>query len=61
MVEGWSWVPPGLAAARVPDYMAGLPGEKVPRPGTAGQQYRERQLELQLPKQVGNIRTTNLS
>ena len=52
MVEGYSWVPPGLTGTRVEEYMRQLPQEKVPKlGGSHGERYRERQLQLQLPKQ----------
>jgi len=51
MVEGYSWVPPGLPQPRVQEYMRQLPAGKVPRIGSDGEHYRERQLSLQLPRQ----------
>jgi hypothetical protein len=51
MVEGYTWVPPGLSHNRVEEYMRQLPVEKVPKVGTVGERYRDRQLNLQLPKQ----------
>ena len=51
MVEGYTWVPPGLSPNRVEEYMRQLPVEKVPKVGSVGERYRDRQLNLQLPKQ----------
>lgn len=51
MVEGYTWVPPGLSPNRVEEYMRQLPPEKVPKVGSVGERYRDRQLNLQLPKQ----------
>ncbi|XP_023341603.1 protein espinas [Eurytemora carolleeae] len=50
MNEEYSWVPPGLSQSRIEEYMKQLPIKKVPRIGTDGEKYRERQLSLQLPK-----------
>ncbi|XP_076372545.1 four and a half LIM domains protein 2-like isoform X4 [Tachypleus tridentatus] len=47
----YSWVPPGLSKAKVEEYFAQLPNHKVPRVGTIGEKYRDKQLILQLPKQ----------
>ena len=70
MVEGYTWVPPGLSPSRVEEYMRQIPVEKVPKVGSVGERYvmstylatinsdtdtfsryRDRQLNLQLPKQ----------
>ena len=37
MVEGYTWVPPGLSPSRVEEYMRQIPVEKVPRVGTVGE------------------------
>ncbi|KAL1437613.1 hypothetical protein MTO96_048763 [Rhipicephalus appendiculatus] len=49
--EGYSWVPPGLSSAKIEEYFAQLPNHKVPRLGSPGEKYRDRQLIVQLPKQ----------
>ncbi|CAN7982529.1 unnamed protein product, partial [Ixodes pacificus] len=49
--EGYSWVPPGLSSAKIEEYFSQLPNHKVPRLGTPGEKYRDRQLIVQLPKQ----------
>ncbi|XP_076331853.1 four and a half LIM domains protein 3-like isoform X3 [Tachypleus tridentatus] len=49
--EGYSWCPPGLSSDKVEEYFAQLPNHKVPRLGTPGEKYRDKQLMLQLPKQ----------
>jgi len=36
---------------QIEEYMAQLPNHKVPRVGTSGEKYREKQLMLQLPRQ----------
>ena len=52
MGEGYSWVPPGLSQSKIEEYMKQLPPDKVPKlGGSHGERYRERQLQLQLPKQ----------
>ena len=37
MVEGYTWVPPGLSPSRVEEYMRQIPVDKVPRVGTVGE------------------------
>ncbi|KAG8198196.1 hypothetical protein JTE90_015294 [Oedothorax gibbosus] len=49
--EGYSWVPPGISSQKIDDYFLQLPSQLVPRLGTPGEKYRDRQLILQLPKQ----------
>ncbi|XP_067119116.1 prickle planar cell polarity protein 3-A-like isoform X2 [Centruroides vittatus] len=49
--NGHSWVPPGLSTDKIEEYFAQLPNHKVPRLGTPGEKYREKQLIIQLPKQ----------
>ncbi|XP_067136698.1 four and a half LIM domains protein 2-like [Centruroides vittatus] len=49
--EGYSWVPPGLAADKIQSYFARIPSGKVPKSGTPGEKYREKQLIIQLPDQ----------
>ncbi|XP_064489395.1 prickle planar cell polarity protein 3-A-like isoform X3 [Ornithodoros turicata] len=49
--EGYSWVPPGLSSSKIEEYFAQLPNHKVPRLGTPGEKYRDKQLIVQLPKQ----------
>lgn len=49
---GYAWVPPGvLTSAKVQKYFDGLPSEKVPKVGATGEQFRDKQLAYQLPKQ----------
>ncbi|GFQ75081.1 protein espinas [Trichonephila clavata] len=47
----YAWTPPGLPADKIDEYFAQLPNNKVPRWKSPGEQYREKQLVLQLPKQ----------
>ncbi|XP_059483861.1 prickle planar cell polarity protein 3-A isoform X1 [Neocloeon triangulifer] len=49
--QGYSWIPGGLSPLLVQKYFTSLPSSKVPKLGTAGERYRDRQLLLQLPKQ----------
>ncbi|XP_076281327.1 four and a half LIM domains protein limpet isoform X4 [Lasioglossum baleicum] len=49
--KGLAWAPPGLPAHKVDEYFAMLPEISVPRLGTPGERYRDRQLAIQLPKQ----------
>ncbi|KAF4532399.1 hypothetical protein B566_EDAN003851, partial [Ephemera danica] len=49
--EGYSWVPGGLNSDKIEEYFGGLPSAKVPRLGSAGERYRDKQLMVQLPKQ----------
>ncbi|XP_023708514.1 prickle planar cell polarity protein 3 isoform X4 [Cryptotermes secundus] len=49
--EGFSWVPPGLPSHKIEEYFQQLPPGKVPRLGSPGEKYRDKQLMLQLPKQ----------
>ncbi|XP_074604751.1 four and a half LIM domains protein limpet isoform X2 [Brevipalpus obovatus] len=48
---GYSWVPPGLDADQIEDYFSKLPRGKVPRIGTPGEEWRNRQLSIQIPQQ----------
>lgn len=48
-VEEYSWIPPGLTAARVRQYMNSLPEDKIPYVNSKGEKYRIRQLLYQLP------------
>lgn len=49
---GYAWVPPGIhTSAKVQKYFDGLPPEKVPKAGATGEQFRDKQLSYQLPKQ----------
>jgi len=49
---GYTWVPPGLlTSAKVQRYFDMLPQDKVPKIGSAGERYRDKQLVYQLPKQ----------
>ncbi|XP_076630715.1 four and a half LIM domains protein limpet isoform X2 [Colletes latitarsis] len=49
--KGLAWAPPGLPAHKVEEYFSMLPEISVPRLGTPGERYRDRQLAIQLPKQ----------
>ncbi|KAF6212014.1 hypothetical protein GE061_012532 [Apolygus lucorum] len=49
--QGLSWAPPGLPPYKVDQYYKCLPQDKVPKLGTSGEKYREKQLMIQLPKQ----------
>ncbi|OAD60539.1 hypothetical protein WN48_05056 [Eufriesea mexicana] len=49
--KGLAWAPPGLPAHKVEEYFSMLPVISVPRLGTHGERYRDRQLAIQLPKQ----------
>ncbi|KAL0266282.1 UNVERIFIED_CONTAM: hypothetical protein PYX00_008874 [Menopon gallinae] len=49
--EGYSWVPPGLPSHKIAEYFQQLPSFKVPRLGSSGEKYRDKQLMIQLPKQ----------
>ncbi|XP_065331707.1 four and a half LIM domains protein 2 isoform X3 [Cloeon dipterum] len=49
--QGYSWIPGGLTPNYVQKYFSTLPASKVPKLGTPGERYRDRQLLLQLPKQ----------
>ncbi|XP_075232742.1 four and a half LIM domains protein limpet isoform X6 [Lycorma delicatula] len=51
VLEGYTWVPPGLSSRKIEQYFWQLPHGKVPRVGTSGEQYRRKQIMLQLPKQ----------
>lgn len=49
---GYSWVPPSiLTSNKIQRYFDSLPEEKVPKIGTTGDRYRDKQLAYQLPKQ----------
>ena len=43
-VEGYSWIPTGIPAGRVEEWMKLLPDNKVPKLGGPGESYRETQL-----------------
>ncbi|XP_046664636.1 four and a half LIM domains protein 3 isoform X3 [Homalodisca vitripennis] len=49
--EGYAWVPPGLPSYKIEQYFRNVPAAKVPKLGTAGEKYRDKQLVIQLPKQ----------
>uniref|UniRef100_A0A0K8TEX0 Four and a half LIM domains protein 2 n=1 Tax=Lygus hesperus TaxID=30085 RepID=A0A0K8TEX0_LYGHE len=49
--QGLAWAPPGLPPYKVDQYFKCLPQDKVPKLGTSGEKYREKQLMIQLPKQ----------
>jgi prickle len=49
---GYTWVPSGiLTSAKIQRYFESLPPEKVPKLGTSGDKWRDKQLAFQLPKQ----------
>ncbi|XP_014242506.1 prickle planar cell polarity protein 3-A isoform X4 [Cimex lectularius] len=49
--QGLAWAPPGLPPYKVDQYFKCLPSDKVPKLGSPGEKYREKQLMIQLPKQ----------
>ncbi|EEB12482.1 prickle, putative [Pediculus humanus corporis] len=49
--EGYAWVPSGLPSHKISEYFQQIPSSKVPRLGSPGEKYRDKQLILQLPKQ----------
>ncbi|XP_067133166.1 four and a half LIM domains protein 2-like [Centruroides vittatus] len=49
--EGYSWVPSDLSPHEIQLYFMQIPSERVPRIGTSGEKYREKQIIKQLPKQ----------
>ncbi|XP_067131736.1 four and a half LIM domains protein 2-like [Centruroides vittatus] len=49
--EWYSWVPSELSPDKIQLYFTQIPCEKVPRIGTSGEKYREKQIITQLPKQ----------
>ncbi|KAK6620564.1 hypothetical protein RUM43_010856 [Polyplax serrata] len=49
--EGYAWVPSGLPSYKISEYFQQIPSSKVPRLGSSGEKYRDKQLILQLPKQ----------
>lgn len=49
---GYTWTPPGiLTSNKIQRYFDLLPPDKVPKLGTPGEKYRDKQLALQLPRQ----------
>ncbi|XP_033224014.1 protein prickle-like isoform X3 [Belonocnema kinseyi] len=48
-LEEYTWVPPGLRPDQVHLYFSGLPEDKIPYVGSAGERERVRQLLQQLP------------
>lgn len=49
---GYTWVPPGLlTSAKIQRFFDSLPQEKIPKIGSSGERYRDKQLAYQLPKQ----------
>ncbi|XP_054014790.1 zinc finger CCCH domain-containing protein 13-like isoform X2 [Hylaeus anthracinus] len=49
--KGLAWAPPRISLLQVEEYFSMLPEISVPRLGTPGERYRDRQLAIQLPKQ----------
>jgi len=48
---GFAWLPPGLPMSRLDEWASLFPLNKLPKLGTEGENYRLKQLVLQLPKQ----------
>ena len=49
---GFTWTPPGiLTSSKIQRYFDQLPQEKVPKIGSTGEKYRDKQLAHQLPRQ----------
>ncbi|KAL7048974.1 hypothetical protein ACKWTF_003557 [Chironomus riparius] len=49
---GYTWTPPGiLTSSKIQRYFDLLPQEKVPKIGSTGEKYRDKQLSCQLPRQ----------
>ncbi|KAG5677500.1 hypothetical protein PVAND_007257 [Polypedilum vanderplanki] len=49
---GYTWTPPGiLTSSKIQRYFDLLPQDKVPKCGSQGEKYREKQLSFQLPRQ----------
>lgn len=49
---GFTWTPPGiLTSSKIQRYFDQLPQEKVPKIGSTGEKYRDKQLAYQLPRQ----------
>ncbi|XP_051176204.1 protein prickle-like isoform X2 [Leptopilina boulardi] len=48
-LEEYTWIPPGLRPDQVQLYFSGLPEDKIPYVGSAGERERVRQLLQQLP------------
>lgn len=49
---GYAWTPPGiLTSSKIQRYFDQLPQEKVPKIGSNGEKYRDKQLAYQLPRQ----------
>lgn len=49
---GFTWTPPGiLTSSKIQRYFDQLPQDKVPKIGTNGEKYRDKQLAHQLPRQ----------
>ncbi|XKL61214.1 hypothetical protein PGB90_008271 [Kerria lacca] len=51
LLEGYTWVPPGISSHKIEQYFRCLPQDRVPKINTTGEKYRDRQLVQQLPKQ----------
>ncbi|XP_023244352.1 four and a half LIM domains protein 2-like [Centruroides sculpturatus] len=49
--QGYSWIPSRLSPDEIQSYFAQIPPQKVPRLGTPGEKYREKQIIVQHPKQ----------
>lgn len=54
--EEYAWTPPGLSPEMVRLYMSRLPEEKIPYVNSIGEQFRARQLLLQLPLQDSDFK-----
>ncbi|CAG7724736.1 unnamed protein product [Allacma fusca] len=49
--QGFSWAPPNLTPNQVGEYYKEYPPDKVPKSGSPGEIYRDRQILHQIPKQ----------
>ncbi|XP_070568581.1 four and a half LIM domains protein 2-like isoform X1 [Ptychodera flava] len=49
--NGYSWVPTGLSADKIDEYMRSLPNSSIPKLHTPGETNRDKQMILQIPRQ----------
>ncbi|XP_071960262.1 uncharacterized protein [Antedon mediterranea] len=59
VLEEYTWLPPGLKAEQVHQYMCSLPEEKRPYVNSPGEKYRIRSLLQQLPPHDNEMRYCN--
>ncbi|XP_033123468.1 prickle planar cell polarity protein 3-A-like isoform X2 [Anneissia japonica] len=59
VLEEYTWMPPGLKAEQVHQYMCSLPEEKRPFVNSSGEKYRIRSLLQQLPPHDNEMRYCN--